>query len=185
LLDNYIVRGDKKVTCPRCGSIGYLTNRWVRSSYYPYHQSIDIDYFEGARRRLSKEPNDTYSQSIVYELGKRIKGTQYQGEPKKHFIDYNPQTSSSFYRISSEKYYHWYVGHYSGKKYQEQMRRYKNQGRRSRPNGRKWCSLREGSDYVIRLLDSELWFIMRKYQMEKFFRITIVDEVEYNEFDEY
>jgi hypothetical protein len=165
------------VCCPECGKQGFLTKRWVRSSYYPKFHSEVCDSLEMAERRLSINPDNKESIISVgsrnptkpmrlMKLGvyfngikKRVRGNRYMFvkrditdkrlgykvssneywhvNVKKDFTNKNP-----YYRVSSRKYWHYYVGHYDSIKYENQMIKYKERRRKSRPNGRKWCKVK-------------------------------------------
>ena len=130
----------RKKICPECGEPGFLTIRWVRSSRYPKHASLDCMLVEEAENHLAKSPDNEYYQARLRWLRETVRGHRYRDREVKEFID-----KQFVYRVSSKKYFHYYVGHYDPKKYQEQMINYGNGKRKSRPNGRKWCKLRYSS----------------------------------------
>jgi len=124
-----------KVLCPVCGEYGFLSRRWVKSSYYPMYCSYDILFGLG--------------------FGKTVRGSRYRGEPQSQYdtTGYTQEQEKmdryrdrkSLYRITYRKHVHNYIGHYSSEKYREQMQDYKMHKRKSRPNGRKWCYLQSDS----------------------------------------
>jgi hypothetical protein len=126
-----------KVLCPKCGKYGFLTKRWVESSYYPRYVSY----------------------TILHHLPGKVRGSKYRGPPTKDIVNFPPIEEEldreSLYRVTYGRYTNFYVGHYSSEKYYQQMQDYKMNKRKSRPNGRRWCSLgsktllykRENEDY--------------------------------------
>jgi hypothetical protein len=111
-----------KVFCPLCGEYGFLTRRWVESSYYPMY----VSYY------------------ILSGIGSsNVRGSRYRGGPKSVYspVEVEKIDKKSLYRVTYRRYDHYYVGHYSSEKYHQQMQDYKMHKRKSRPNGRKWCHL--------------------------------------------
>lgn len=112
--------------CPVCGEYGFLTKRWVKSSYYPKYASEYI---------------------ICPGLREQVTGSKYRGQPLKHlFLKHldgvveEEQDKEQIYKITPHsRYYHYYIGHYDKEKCNEQMIKYREHKIKSRPNGRKWC----------------------------------------------
>ena len=143
------------VICPKCGKRGFLTKRWVKgSSYFPkiatffmFGETIPdhVRVYTPTRKFENKEGYDYYEYSCVdKKTGKRLFVNMVIDEgsnvkPKKRLLKV----------IGTKKYIHYYVGHYDAKKYKEQMDRYKKGKLISRPNGRKWCSVK-GSGFGLK-----------------------------------
>jgi hypothetical protein len=138
--------------CPKCGKVGFITKRGVRSSYYPQKASVKCYRLEEEEEKLAKDRNDKSARAYVKYFRKWVRGNRYRGDREHEVID-----KQSVYRVSSDKYYHYYIGHYDPDKYREQMIKYRNGERKSRSNGRRWCKLRlssyrteyhEGKNYI-------------------------------------
>ena len=84
-------------------------------------------------------------QEAVRSLKEKIRGIRFKGDSRRHLQGefwteeeeeaYNDRKSNV--RIT-KRYYYPYFGHYSPEKYREQMKKYKQGLRKSRPNGRIW-----------------------------------------------
>lgn len=95
-------------------------------------------------KSLAKNPDNKYYQARLRDLREKVRGDRYRG---RRAIEFDKE---SVYRVSSEKYWHYYIGHYDSKKYQEQLKDYKSGKRKSRPNGRRWCKLPNGFRIIKR-----------------------------------
>jgi hypothetical protein len=62
---------------------------------------------------------------------------------------YRPKFISSDGGLTRQYNYHTYIGHYSPEKYREDMERYRNGRRRSRPNGRIYCYLTDDEESMV------------------------------------
>jgi hypothetical protein len=52
------VRKGNPVIYPRCGNYGYLTRRWVKSTYYPRYVSVKCQRLEEEKRKLANDPGN-------------------------------------------------------------------------------------------------------------------------------
>lgn len=147
-----------KIICTKCSRDGFLTERWVRSSYRPKYFSElceSLHYFEillsvspskkdeeiqvGTSLRLTKDmiPIEMKLGDYVATARVRISGSRYSQEIN----------DRDAYRVrSKKKYHHYYIGHYDPAKYLKEMTAYRKGERKSRPNGRVWCKLPKGTD---------------------------------------
>jgi hypothetical protein len=107
------------VLCPKCNRQGFVTLRWVRSSYYPKYATIEYNIISG---------NRYWGEGI--ERGGLKPADYLKGSNKE-----------DYYKTVSRRYPHYYIGHYDKEKYKQQMIKYRNGKLKSRPNGRKWCHL--------------------------------------------
>jgi hypothetical protein len=102
--------------------------------------SVKCSRLEEEEQKLAKDPNDENARAYVDYFRKRIRGNRYRGDRKYEVVD-----KKSVYMVISDRYYHYYIGHYDPDKYREQMIKYRNGERKSRSNGRRWCKLRLSS----------------------------------------
>jgi hypothetical protein len=65
--------------CPKCGEYGFLTKRWVRSSYYPKYASTSCIRLEELAK-LEKNPNDPEQKKYVEYFRTLVTGNKYRGE---------------------------------------------------------------------------------------------------------
>lgn len=151
-----------KVLCSRCGQFGFVSQRWITSSYYPKFVSLPIITIEDYEARLAKDPENLVLRVALESLRSRVTGNKYRGRSKKHLIDKeidNKPSSQdiadkkSLYKVNYGKYAPFYIGHYDKEKYKEQMDRYRQGIIKSRPNGRRWCKL-PTCFYKYRIVDS-------------------------------
>jgi hypothetical protein len=136
--------------CPVCGKRGFPTVRWVTSTYYPKYASIETTLAEQRERELAAKPNSKMLQDLVRSLKERVNGIKYKGENRKHLQGdlwtdeddkaFNDKKNNIRIQYGGRRYYT-YFGHYSPEKYREQMKRYEQGLRKSRPNGRRWCKV--------------------------------------------
>jgi hypothetical protein len=92
---------------------------------------------EEEQEKLAKNPKNKDAEKYVNYFRHRVKGSKYRGDES---VNNNKDSAATiYYRVSSERYYHYYIGHYDPAKYRQQMVKYKNGQRKSRPNGRRWC----------------------------------------------
>jgi hypothetical protein len=120
--------------CPKCGQLGFLTKKWVRSSYYPKKASVSCMRFEEMWKKLEQNPKDVYLKKQVEYWRTMVKGNKYRGWEAKELFD-----REACYKVFTRKYFKYYVGHYDKEKYEKQMKQFKERNRKSKPNGRKWC----------------------------------------------
>ncbi len=120
--------------CPKCREYGFLTKRWVRSSYYPKYASTSCSRLEEEVAELKKNPNDPAQKKYVEYFRALVTGNRYRGEEQNKLFD-----RTACYRVFTRKYFKYYVGHYDKKKYEKQMKQFKAKKRKSQPNGRRWC----------------------------------------------
>lgn len=120
MLDTYM---KEHVVCPRCGKLGFLSRRWVRSSHYAISHRTTLHSGEW----VIMDPFTEKYKVVDYETWK-VKDGENSGR----------------YRTVTRKYEHLYVGHYDTEKYRKEMVDYKAGKRKSRPNGRVWHSIRKG-----------------------------------------
>ena len=135
-----------RVLCPKCGKFGFLSGRWVSSTYYPKFCSVHDILLEEAEEKFANDPlSEVYKKRVDY-LKKRIRGSKYRGRSRKHLSQYNEAEGDaidkkSLKRVTYGKYFCFYIGHYDKGKYKQQMIKYRKREVKSRPNGRKWCKL--------------------------------------------
>jgi len=132
------------ICCPKCGKRGFLHRRWVKSSYYPKYESEICERLQMAEATVAERPENEKLSTYIRSVRKKVKGFRYRKGVKGQDIDKN-----SVYRVSSDKYWHYYIGHYDSKKFMEQMNDYRNGKRKSRPNGRKWCKVPMSKYYLL------------------------------------
>ena len=120
--------------CPKCGEYGFLAKRWVRSSYYPKYASASRIRLEEEIAKLEKNPHDPTQKKYVKFFRTLVTGSRYRGEEANKLFD-----RAACYRVFTQKYFKYYVGHYDKKRYEEHMKEFKEKKRKSKPNGRRWC----------------------------------------------
>jgi hypothetical protein len=125
------------VLCPKCGEFGFISGRWVSSSYYPKFASISCNRLEKEEQRLSKNPSSEGQKRWVDYFRNKVRGTIYRGRSR---IEDIPD-KKSLYRVTYGKYFCFYIGHYDKEKYKEQIIKYHEGKIKSRPNGRRWCKI--------------------------------------------
>jgi hypothetical protein len=94
-------------------------------------------------KRLCSDPNNEDLQSRYNSLRERVRGYKYR-----RMEDINTLDKQSIYRVSGPKRWYTYMGHYDKDAYKKQMVNYRNGMRKSRPNGRRWCKVKD-SDQLI------------------------------------
>jgi hypothetical protein len=120
-----------KVLCPVCGQYGFLSKRWVRSSYYPKY----------------------YTSHEYHRDKSTLRGSRYRGELLKSVYsaveqeNEQEQHKESLKRVTYRKRIHTYVGHYDEAKYKVQMIKFRQGLLKSKPNGRKWCHVQSTVDF--------------------------------------
>jgi hypothetical protein len=151
----------RKVLCPRCGKYGFISRRWVKSTYYPQYNSIAVTMMQIWSEKHAKNPDDKKAQATYKVWSVKVKGNRYRGEHKTGLINSANVTQDfdkiSCYRITYGKYLQYYVAHYDPEKYEKQMTDYRAGRRKSRPNGRRECKLRINRDlkrFAMRKLPS-------------------------------
>jgi hypothetical protein len=120
--------------CPKCGEYGFLTKRWVQSSYYPKYASTSCKRLEEELVKLEQNPADISKKKNVEFWRSQVKGNRYRLDETKELFD-----REACYRVYTQKYTKYYVGHYDKEKYEEQMKQFNKNKRKSKPNGRRWC----------------------------------------------
>ena len=127
-----------------CGKKGFLSRRWVKSSYYPMYASKRCAFLNMLEYRLSVDPSNA---TVRYQIGRireDIRGDHYRGDSKYFLPGHDKKEDKEYfdkstaYRLSSFKFYYDYVGHYSPEKYEKEMNDFRQGKRKSRPNGRIW-----------------------------------------------
>lgn len=139
---------NESIICPKCGESEFLTRRWVRNSYYPKLEALEISVYETKLEQLKRNPSDSYAQRVVNIRKSFIRGKRYRGKSTKHLIQ---ETEDNFdkeecYRVHTDRYYYFYIGHYDKDLYQKQKEDYELKKRKSKPTGRKWCKLKLPND---------------------------------------
>jgi hypothetical protein len=133
-------------TCPRCGKLGFLAWKWVRSSYYPKYASVNVTMLEEELEKLKDNPDDARQLKRVRWFQDRVKGEKYREKTwDKYRVGYGqpvPLDKKTAYRVKSRKYPHLYVGHHDPVKYKKQKAEFEAGMRKSKPSGRRWCYLR-------------------------------------------
>jgi len=109
---------------------------------------MEVDLLERAKEKLTKEPANKQLRTWIRKLRKRVKGVRYRGDSIEGIAINDIWTAKERrgqkegnYKVISSKFDYEYFGHYDPKKYREQMEKYKQGLRKSRPNGRKWCKI--------------------------------------------
>jgi hypothetical protein len=148
----------RRILCPRCGKYGFVSQRWVESTYYPQFESIAVGMKQFWSERYTKNPGDKKAKATYKVWSLKVKGNRYRGEHLTGLTDSlnvpHDFDKRSCYRVTYGRYLQYYVAHYDPMKYQNQMEDYKAGRRRSRPNGRRECKLRINRDLKS--------FVMRK-----------------------
>lgn len=134
-----------QILCPKCGRVGFVSKRWVTSSYYPKHLSLAVMMIEAREVQLAKDPNNLALRMSLERFKEKVVGSVYRGGSKKHLAvqdnNENIPDRKTLYKVTYHKYQYFYVGHYDKEKYEEQMARFRAGKIKSRSNGRKWCKL--------------------------------------------
>jgi hypothetical protein len=139
----------RSVICPRCGKLGILTLRWVRSSHYCL---IEIPHQKP--QRLKKQITNPV-------VGK----------------DQEPTKLEDRFRHTYGPFWHLYIGHYDAEKYKEAMKEYRAGRLKSRPNGRRWCKVRDNAvKGGEKEAQSDLETLMAKYNFSLLDIINEIDE---------
>ena len=130
--------------CPRCGKDGFLSRRWVRSSYRP-KSFTDLFYIlDDAKEALAKHPSETKLLSLIEDLTKILDNPdKWNFNRMQEYIMRHPSLRAYY-----GKYQHYYIGHYNAVRCKKEMYDYNKGKRTSRPNGRKWCKV-PSSDYYL------------------------------------
>jgi len=177
MLDTYASQKPSLI-CPKCNKKGFLTSRWVRSNYFVKHGSdhtLYPEYYFKLKDSNEEIPAFVKEQTLrnlvhvrVYEYTGRnfIHEDHYHRYEYAHKNETNGKISTVFiqtdesntsikirkrlFEILGRKKVHYYIGHYDSKKYQEQMQKYKEGKIKSKPNGRKWCSINASELDLIR-----------------------------------
>src|SRR5215211_4032195 len=110
-------RGD--FLCPLCGEYGFLAKRWVRSNYYPKYASTSCIRLEEEMAKLEKNSNDPAQKKYVEYFRTLVTGSRYRGEEANKLFD-----RTACYRVFTQKYDKYYVGHYDKERYKEHMKQF-------------------------------------------------------------
>jgi hypothetical protein len=100
------VRKEKlpKALCPKCRQFGFITKRWVTSSYFPMFDSISIMMIENREAELIKDPNNFALKASLESFKRKVVGKVFRGEPRKHLSGYNDSENildkKSLYRVT-------------------------------------------------------------------------------------
>ncbi len=89
-----------------------MARRWVRSSYYPKIASTSCRRLEEEIAKLEKNPNDPGQKEYVEYFRTFVRGSRYRGEEANKLFD-----RTACYRVSTQKYDKYYVGHYDKERY--------------------------------------------------------------------
>ena len=170
--------GRRSVICPKCNKAGFLTFRQVRSSYYPEFVSMRTNGVDDIDKYLKCHPEEHELRKLVEDRkkGLLVSGNKYRGKPKYGLIGESEswksvKDKSEYYKVRTEKYYHFYVGHYDKKLYETQLKNYNNGLRKTKPSGRKWCYVKKGSQIEIIRKDGTTFFA-RYYDAKRVFSET-------------
>ena len=132
------------ISCPVCRKRGFLSKKWVRSSYYPCYKSKLCNELESVKRKLARDPQNKKLHLYMKTFQERVTGIKYNKSIRRENLD-----KLIHYKVRSIKYYHYYVGHYDSEVYKKCSEDYKNRMRKSRPNGRKWCKVPMSKYYLL------------------------------------
>ena len=142
----------RRILCPRCHKIGFISERWVDSTYFPKYASLSVIMFEESLQALSEKPHDAGNSSRHNYWKSMVRGNAYRDTsegkpPEERQIPYR----GSWFRVTYARYSQYYVAHYDSNKYKKQLIDYKLGKRKSRPNGRRECKLRNCDLYPLGL----------------------------------
>ena len=76
---------------------------------------------EEEEEKLSKNPNNKSQQDYVEYFRRYVRGSYYRGDEEKELVNWK-----SVYRVSTDKHWYYYIGHYDSTKFQQEMVDYKN-----------------------------------------------------------
>jgi hypothetical protein len=134
------------IFCPRCHN--FDSRRWVESTYFPKYASINVIMLEVSRNATKENPHDAGNRSRFNHWKSLVKGNVYRDTSEGHILtrslvdERQNSDKESWLRVTYGRYWQYYVGHYDRDKYKEEMIAYREGRRRSRPNDRRECKLR-------------------------------------------
>lgn len=151
------------VNCPKCRKPGFLTRRWVRTSYFPEFSNspyIVEGYLEALDSKSKMTSHFARMGKIhlekvrIYEFKRAYLEngvTKYEyicthdpsGNRVGHSRILNKKGKKRIFQVLGPKIIRYYIGHYDSKKYQQNLKKYKNRELKSRPNGRVWCLVKD------------------------------------------
>jgi hypothetical protein len=139
------------VICPKCDAIGFVTIRYVRSSYTPRRskvvEAIKSSFYATLSHKSRENGKSTKIDQFEYWSDRLIRGPSRNGIYIKELPA--PQNENALYKVYTKTYYHLYVGHYDCDKYELRKIDYDQGCLKYRPNGRKWCYVLKNSNFVI------------------------------------
>jgi hypothetical protein len=104
---------------------------------------------EDSRKAVRENPHDADNSSRLRRWKSVVKGDVYRGPSEKHLLSRSAEDERQipegkpWFRVTYGRYWQYYVAHYDPDKYKEQITNYKAGRRRSRPNGRRECKVRD------------------------------------------
>jgi hypothetical protein len=111
---------------------------------------------EKYRKAIREDPYDEGNRSRFKDWKSMVKGNVYRDTSEATLPPENEKLNpdrESWYRVTYARYWQYYVAHYDPARYKKQMIGYKEGRRRSRPNGRRECKLRNADGTRLRLYD--------------------------------
>jgi hypothetical protein len=138
----------RRCLCPRCHKFSFLSRRWVESIYFPKYWSVAVISLEESCKALRENQHDEGNRSRFKRWKSVVKGNVYRDTSEGHLMtsfsedERHIPDRESWYRVTYGRYWQYYVAHYDPNKYKKQMIDYKDGRRRSRPNGRRECKIR-------------------------------------------
>ena len=125
-------RGKKFIRCPRCGKLGHLQYKSVRSYYYPEISSsviLTLKHYE-------ENPDGYLIATAIRSLRRHVKvGKFYLSEARNKGI----KSKKDVHATKSDIYRYLYVAHYDPDKYHRGKQDYDDGLTTKKPNGRTWC----------------------------------------------
>lgn len=139
-------RGKKFIRCPKCGKLGYLQYKSVRSYYYPETSSSAILTL----KHYEDNPGGYLIATAIRSLRRHVKeGKFYLSEARNKGI----KSKKDVHATKSDIYRYLYVAHYDPARYRMEKEDYDAGLTTKKPNGRTWCYYNpKGGDKRKRLL---------------------------------
>jgi hypothetical protein len=156
------------IICPKCKKKGFLTKRWVMGSGY-FVSCVSVHEFSPIFPkqnfvRVYEYTGKDFNYNDYHHRYEYACVDKHTGERHVCYVQVDEGSNTKILKrvieiLPHRKIMHYYIGHYDSKKYKEQMQKYKEGKIKSKPNGRRWCSVkasevdldrykRQKSDYI-------------------------------------
>lgn len=151
MLDTYTPKRPS-IICPKCNKKGFLTKRWVRGSNYfvLYATAHEFSYTPDTEQKYIRVYEYTGNNFNYNDYFHRYEYACIDKKTGERLVCHIQVDEGSNTRIRKRvievlrprKMTYYYIGHYDSNKYKEQMQKYKDGKIKSKPNGRRWCSVK-------------------------------------------